>query len=112
MTSTSLKPRPGRKFCPACNAAHPVEDFARNKASKDGRYRICRKAEAEWRKQRAAAIAAGAPRVIRKGSPGYVAPEAASPAPKAASRKRAAASKATPKAAAPRRSRKDGRKLA
>jgi len=105
--STTPKPRPGRKFCPACNATHPVEDFARNKASKDGRYRICKKAEAEWRRDRAARIAAGAPRVIRKGSPGYVAPEATSAKPKAASRKRTA----TPKAATPRRSRKDGRKL-
>jgi hypothetical protein len=59
----------GHKYCPACDKTHPLEDFAKNKASKDGRYRICKAADAEWRKQRAAAIAARAPPVIGKGSP-------------------------------------------
>ena len=96
--NTTPKPRPGRKFCPACNATHPVEDFARNKAAKDGRYRICKRAEAEWRRDRAARIAAGAPRVIRKGSPGYVAAEAAEAKPTPPSPKRTASAKSEPKA--------------
>jgi hypothetical protein len=95
--TTARKVRAGCKYCPACDKGHPVEDFAKNKAAADGLYRICKQAEAEWRKRRAAALAAGAPPVIRKGSPGYVAPGAQKAAPRKPSPKPKAAPKATPK---------------
>jgi len=44
----------GFKRCPRCGRVLPVEAFARNKASKDGLYSICKECEAADRKKAAA----------------------------------------------------------
>jgi hypothetical protein len=67
----------GFKWCSKHSQAHPVEEFARDKSSKDGRYSICKVAEAEWRTARKAQLAAAAqpepvavvaPEPVKKGS--------------------------------------------
>lgn len=53
LASTGTKPESipeGFKWCPRFKQVLPVADFARNKASKDGLYAICKAAEAADRK--------------------------------------------------------------
>jgi hypothetical protein len=42
----------GEKFCKRHNTTHPLEEFASDRSSKDGRYSICRRAEKEDRLRR------------------------------------------------------------
>jgi hypothetical protein len=50
----------GEKFCKRHNTTHPLEDFASDRSSKDGRYSICRLAEKDDRAAKKARLAAAA----------------------------------------------------
>ena len=50
------------KHCPRCNRDKPLEEFGKNKRSKDGRYAYCKSCTASYREMNRARINASANR--------------------------------------------------
>lgn len=66
----------GQKFCKRHNTTHSLDQFANDRSSKDGKYSICKQAEADDRAAKKARLAAAA-------QPAPPVAVAATPAPKA-----------------------------